>query len=246
MCYYTCLLLALCISAATARAANAQQLSPVEQEVVNARKTRVDAGQKRDAASWSAFVADDYIFIHDVGVLHTKADTVTGWSKEDKSQIPVTTGSPEEMQIRLHGDTAVITCKVKWDDDIGAQHHAAYSRITELYQRQKGKWLIISKQETVIACSATPVAPAHPELYAEYAGEYQVGPNFLIHVTHVGDKLFESWPGDDQPEELLPLTESSFFARSGGLYEFVRDSSGKVITYRYRDPAGDVVAKKIH
>ena len=85
------------------------------------------------------------------------------------------------------------------------------SRMLEIYQRQHGKWMLISRQETGIPFSSRPAAPAHPELYDDYVGNYPVGPQLVINVTRSGDKLFEQWPGDDSPSELLPLSENWYF-----------------------------------
>jgi hypothetical protein len=60
------------------RAAQAKALlpepkfSPAQQEVLDARNVRVDAGKKRDG-SWSRYVADDCIYSDDDGNLVTKA-----------------------------------------------------------------------------------------------------------------------------------------------------------------------------
>lgn len=116
----------------------------------------------------------------------------------------------------------------------------------EIYQRQHGKWMLISRQETGIPFSSRPAAPAHPELYDDYVGNYPVGPQLVINVTRSGDKLFEQWPGDDSPSELLPLSENWYFVRyDAGMIEFVRDQNGKVIAHRYRDVAGDIIATRI-
>jgi len=56
-----CLAVALCIPALGQPAAGQQKLSRAEQEVVDAQKARVEAGNKRDG-SWARYVADDCIF----------------------------------------------------------------------------------------------------------------------------------------------------------------------------------------
>jgi hypothetical protein len=65
-------------------------------------------------------------------------------------------------------------------------------------------------------------------------------------LTRSGDKLFEQWPGDDSPLELLPLSENWYFVRDdAGTIEFVRDKSGTVIAHRYRNVAGDIIATRM-
>lgn len=244
--YVLSLLVFLCMSGSMVHATDIKKLKPAEQELVDIHKARMEAGQRRDAAAWSMYVADDYIFVDDGGGVQTKAKILGNWEKEGKNPIQVTLGGDDEFQVRLHGDFAVLTLRGKWDDNIGGQHHSAYSRIMEIYERQNGKWLLISRQETVIPYSAIPLVPAHPELYGDYVGEYKVGPNFVITVTKTNDKLFEQWTGEDAATELFPLSESWFFTpNQWGSYEFVRDRGGKVIAHRYRDPAGEIWAEKI-
>jgi len=70
--YLTCLLIALCIPATVICAQDQPKLTPAQQEVLDARKARVEAGKKRDG-SWSRYVADDCIYSDDDGNLVTKA-----------------------------------------------------------------------------------------------------------------------------------------------------------------------------
>ena len=222
------------------------KLSPLAQVILSVRKARVEAGARKDAAAWARYVADGFIATDDGGVLRTKAQLMEGFKQEDKSLMINTTGEPEEFQVHLFGDTAVANFRVKWDDNFDGQHHSAYSRLTDVYQRQRGKWVLISRQETDIPYSLTQAAPAHPELYDDYVGNYRVGPQLVINVTRSGDKLFEEWPGDKSPSELLPLSENWYFVRNdGGTIEFVRDPNGTVISHRYRDVAGDIIATRI-
>jgi ketosteroid isomerase-like protein len=243
---YFMLFVALCITPSIGVAAEAPTLSPAAQEILKVRKARLDASGRKDAAAWGRYVADGFVGTDDGGILRTKAQIMEGFKKEDKSLMINTTGDPEQFQVHLFGDTAVANFRLKWDDNFDGQHHSAYSRMTEVYQRQRGKWLLISRQETDVPYSLTPAAPAHPELYADYVGDYRVGPQLVINVTRSGDKLFEQWPGDDSPLELLPLSENWYFVRDdAGSIEFVRDKSGTVIAHRYRDVAGDIIGERI-
>ncbi|MGO9946938.1 MAG: DUF4440 domain-containing protein [Steroidobacteraceae bacterium] len=244
--YFIGLFVTFCVAASIGVAAEAPTLSPLAQEILTVRRARLDASHRKDAAAWARYVADGYIVTDDGGILRTKAQVMEGFKKEDKSLMLNTTGEPEEFQVHLFGNTAVTNFRIKWDDNFDGQHHSAYSRMTEIYQRQRGKWLLISRQETDIPYSLTQAARARPELYGEYVGDYRVGPRLVINVTRSGDKLFEQWPGDDRPLELLPLSENWYFVRDdAGTIEFMRDKSGTVIAHRYRDVAGDIIGERI-
>jgi len=227
-------------------AAETPKLSPLAEEILSVRKARLEASDRKDAAAWGRYVADGFISTDDGGALHTKAQRMERIKKENKSLMINTVGEPEEFQVHLFGDTAVAHYRIKWDDNWDGQHTSAYSRMLDIYQRQHGKWLLISQQETGIPFSIRPAAPAHPELYDDYVGNYRVGPRLVINVTRSGDKLFEEWPGDDSPSELLPLSENLYFVRDdAGTIEFIRDRNGTVTAHRYRDTAGDIIATRI-
>jgi len=57
--YFTCLLAALCIAAGMICAQDQPKFSPAQQEVLDAHKARVEAGEKRDYATWSRSKSGD-------------------------------------------------------------------------------------------------------------------------------------------------------------------------------------------
>jgi len=73
--YFTCLFVALCLPASMICAQDQPRFSPAQQEVLDARKARVAAGDRRDG-SGSRYVADDCIFSDDDGNLTTKAKLI--------------------------------------------------------------------------------------------------------------------------------------------------------------------------
>src|SRR5580700_4844846 len=77
----TCLLAALCLSAIPLGAQDQPKFSPAQQEVLDAQKARVAAGERHDYATWSRYVADDCIYSDDDGVLDTnhKAHIMKLW-----------------------------------------------------------------------------------------------------------------------------------------------------------------------
>lgn len=57
------------------------KFSPAQQEVLDSHKTRVEAGEKRDYATYFRLVADDCIYSTDDGEIDTnvKAHTLERW-----------------------------------------------------------------------------------------------------------------------------------------------------------------------
>lgn len=71
---FVCLFAAVLIPIGGIEAADPQKFSPAQEEVLNVRKAIREAGNRRDIAAFSRYVADDCIFSDDDGILRTKAD----------------------------------------------------------------------------------------------------------------------------------------------------------------------------
>jgi hypothetical protein len=91
---------------------------------------------------------------------------------------------------------------------------------------------------------------SNPRLTDAYAGQYEWAPTLIATVSREGDKLTQQLAGSK--EELLPENETTFFSKGGAAmgdssrYIFVKDASGQVTHYIYRETGGtDRVVKKI-
>jgi hypothetical protein len=80
---------------------------------------------------------------------------------------------------------------------------------------------------------------------------YEWAPTLIATVKRAGDKLTQQ-VGRPDLEELLPENEATFFPKGGAAsgdssrYIFVKDSSGRVTHYLYRQWCGtDRIVKKI-
>lgn len=234
------------LAALACATAPAAQPSDDERQILAVHQARMAAVKRSDASAWLRLVADDYVSINDGGELQTRAELAKQWSEREHDPIKITDSDETEMSIRVHGDVAIMTYRSRWDDDLGGVHRGSYARYTEVYQRRGDHWLGLSKQETDIPYSAVTPAAAHPERYADLAGRYRVGVDFVITVTQSGGKLYEQWAGETEPVELLPLDDSCFYSvGQGQTYEFVRDAAGKVLAHRIRDGAGELLALRL-
>ncbi len=72
------------------------------------------------------------------------------------------------------------------------------------------------------------IAQVDPKIYAEYVGEYQLAPGFILTVTTEGDQIFAQATG--QPRfEIFPSSETKYFLKVvEAQVEFVRGGDGKV------------------
>ena len=77
----TCLFVALRLSASMICSQDQPMFSPTRQEVLDAHKARVEAGERRDYPTYSRLVADDCMYGDDDGVLDTnpKAHIMEHW-----------------------------------------------------------------------------------------------------------------------------------------------------------------------
>jgi len=68
----------------------------------------------------------------------------------------------------------------------------------------------------------------NPDLYPQYVGQYQIGPEFLIVVSQEGEQLMVQ-TANEKKVELLPKSETDFFFKDvDAQIEFMKGSSGQV------------------
>jgi len=99
-------------------------------------------------------------------------------------------------------------------------------------------WLDYLPKEKVIA-------PVDPKIYDDYAGQYQLAPNFIINITNENGKLTLQAAG--QPKnELFAESETDFFLKTiDAQIKFVKDAEGKVTGLVLRQGGRETPAQKI-
>jgi ketosteroid isomerase-like protein len=239
----------LLIFASFAVAGLAQNQPPnpkqAEQEVLAAVRNRLDALARNDLASWADLVADDMI--------SPLGGTKQNWLKTHKSwprEVKYWYGPLEDVMVRVHGDTAIVTYTARQFTEVGGQTTSANRWQIETHVRTHGRWLLAAVADSVIP--PEPVAvKVEPGIYDSYAGQYEWAPTLISTITKEGSKLVEQLSGQDE-SELTPESETTFFykgAAAGGDSSriiFVKDSNGRVTHYIYREyGATDRIVKKI-
>jgi hypothetical protein len=90
-----------------------------------------------------------------------------------------------------------------------------------------GPWQVAQKTDKPLP-AAPVVVEVDPAIYATYAGEYQIAPDFSLVISVEGDKLIVTPTGQD-PAELFPESETRFFVTViDAQVEFQRDAAGQV------------------
>ena len=100
------ILMVICLPIALLSDSEEPKLSPAQQEVLNASQAKSDARNRRDIATWAAYVADDCVFSNDDGVLLTKAQLMEFYKKRPIEYDHST--NPRDFVVRLRGNTAVV------------------------------------------------------------------------------------------------------------------------------------------
>jgi hypothetical protein len=133
---------------------------------------------------------------------------------------------------------------------IGEQTTSVHKWQIETLVRQKGHWLLLAVADGLIP--PEPVAATiDSAVLDDYVGEYQWAPTLISKIERQGDRLLERFAGADAGE-LLPENATTFFAKGeaatgdSSRIIFVRDASGRVTHYIYREMgATDRLVKKI-
>ena len=84
-----------------------------------------------------------------------------------------------------------------------------------------------------------------PKVLAEYAGEYQVGTDFIVKITLEGDRLFGQ-AGNEEKLELFAASPTEFFFKGLDVQiSFVRGADGKVSHLNLRQNRINQQARKV-
>jgi ketosteroid isomerase-like protein len=220
-------------------------LNKAEQEVLTAIHNRLDALAHNDLRAWASLVADDMIGPFG-GTKQSWLETHKSWPSEVKYWY----GPLENVVVRTHGDTAIVIYTARQFTKVGGQTTSANRWQIETHVRKEGRWLLAA-----VADSAVPPEPTaikvDSNVFNSYAGQYEWAPTLISTITKDGDKLIEQLTGQEK-SELKPESETSFFykdaAASGDSSRiiFVKDSSGRVTHYIYREyGSSDRIVKKI-
>ena len=113
----------------------------LHREIENLESQWRTALMQNDVATINRLLADDYLGINPNGTLETKADAL---AQRRSGTVKISSIEPENIKVRVYGDTAVVTSRVDvvghdGDRDISGRYH--YTRV---YSRKSGDWKIVS------------------------------------------------------------------------------------------------------
>ncbi|HKF51523.1 MAG TPA: DUF4440 domain-containing protein [Candidatus Acidoferrales bacterium] len=242
--HFSCLLLAIFVSAVALRGQAQSALSPIEQEVLKASQARLEAINRRDMETLARYIADDCILSSDDGTLMTKTQYMH-IGKLPFAYDYVT--NPREAVVHAYGDTAVVNFRITGHEQFGDADIVSEQRRTETWIKRKGSWVLIASQWDNIPVNFRKSTHADPKTLQDYVGQYRSRPGDDIETVFVKDGRLWSRVGEDVAE-YLPSGGDSFFLREGDLatFTFWRDAQGHVTGYIYHRIDGQqFLVKKI-
>jgi ketosteroid isomerase-like protein len=126
---------------------NANSAPSSEQEIRTLEDERNRAILKGDSAALEQMTANDYTFITLRGELRTRSEIVKGFQsgsfKYDSRTI-------SDLNIRVYGDTAVVTGRSTQKGSENGKDYSGDYRFTRVYAKQKGRWVTVALQATLI------------------------------------------------------------------------------------------------
>jgi ketosteroid isomerase-like protein len=96
---------------------------------------------QNDVATVNRLLADDYLGINPNGTLETKADALAA---QRSGSVKISSIEPENLKVRVYGETAVVTSKVQVEGHDGDRNISGLYHYTRVYSRREGQWKVVS------------------------------------------------------------------------------------------------------
>ena len=118
-----------------------------EQEIRVLEDQRNRAIVTGDAATLEQMTADDYTFITLRGELRSKSEIVKGFQSRS---FKYESRTISDLQVRVYGETAIVTGRSTQKGSENGKDYSGDYRFTRVYVKQKGRWLTVALQATLI------------------------------------------------------------------------------------------------
>jgi len=115
-------------------------------EIVDMERQAREAQIHRDAEFSQRTLAEDYVAISPLGQVTFKQDTL---SARKSGQLRYETINVTEMNVRVYGDTAVVTARADVKGHQLGEDFSGPYRYTRVWVRRTGHWQAVSYQATV-------------------------------------------------------------------------------------------------
>ena len=139
--------LVLVCAMAVAASASAQPVADPVREVREANTRRFAAMVRADAAELGRLLADDLTYVHSTGELNDKAQFLASIASQATQYRAI---EPRETDVRVYGETAVVTGRAAIKVTAKGQDLAFVARYSAVYVRREGAWKLAAWQSTRI------------------------------------------------------------------------------------------------
>jgi ketosteroid isomerase-like protein len=195
-----------------------------------------------DRATYDRVVADDFT--------GTDESAVQRGKEQDRALLPAAPvpgaiALNEDMQVRLYGETAMITGRILTKAKVGDQEIPGFAtRFTDTWLKRQGRWQVVARHYSRVPIERKATKP-DAKIYDAYVGEYELAPGLAFSVFKEGESLFVQVTG--QPKtELHPESEIVFFLKErSALFLFIRNDKGQVAQMLTIQDGRVTTAKKI-
>jgi len=123
----------------------AQGRSEAVQEVKLALRQIEEASLRVDRASLEGLLAEDFTFTNSVGVASTKRQHIEAFGPGRFELVSV---SIDEEDVRVYGDTAVVTRSGERKAQVGGRDVSGRVRSLMVFVRRGGRWQLVAQQDT--------------------------------------------------------------------------------------------------
>ena len=211
-------------------------------EVTALSQKLLDALPTGDKAVWNEILAEDAVYSDEDGRILTKKEIV-----EELRPLPKGySGFIKITQARLvfRPNVAVLAYVSAEEETIFGQLLKTDFPTTDVYEKQAGRWRLVSSHVTVIH-KQPPAIRLEPGQLDAYVGTYELGPGVDYVVKRDGERLLGQRTG--RKEQELSAETDGIFTLKGyrGRKIFLRDSAGRVIELRDRRDGNDLVWKRL-
>lgn len=173
----------------------------LKNDLMTVNRALDDAGNRGDKAAFFRMMTDDYIVTGVLGTVAYKADAMKGFSDSKDTK---NTDVYSNIQVRDYGDTALMSFIDDGTIQIGEQKVSFQMRVTEIFRRVNGQWMLAASHATDIKkVQDPPIVKLDAKILSEYAGEYELLPGVTHTIESDGEKLIFSGQGGGKQNRVV-------------------------------------------
>ncbi len=225
-----------------ARAASGN--AKVEQEIRKLESEWFESYLRGDRAAFDLIVADDAVMTYGNGKVGNKSEAIAEIKAPADASYSLTS---DDVQVRLYGDTAIVTGRVTEKGIFNGRSLNSQSRYTDVWVRRNGRWQVVAAQNTRLPQGPSPATAATnttSNAYDAYVGQYELAPNLVITIIRDGNRLMSELGG--RKSELMPQSETQFSIPAANIkVTFMRDANGQVTHMIVSDNGREGQARKV-